>query len=121
MITKSLEVMSQYSTNLTDKQWQVIEKTLIRKKTAKTSTSRDYGRHPLHQQDRLSVANAAKQLRPLADLLLLLPEMKVGGRHRGHHGHHSFLGPEDSRTGGKPQHGDYRFAQCKNVSSCGFR
>ena len=26
MITKSLEVMSQYSTNLTDKQWQVIEK-----------------------------------------------------------------------------------------------
>ena len=26
MIAKSLEVMSQYSTNLTDKQWQVIEK-----------------------------------------------------------------------------------------------
>lgn len=53
--------MKMYSTNLTDNQWQVIEKNHKRaRKEEETFPPRDNGRDTLHNQDRVPVAYAPR-------------------------------------------------------------
>lgn len=52
--------MSNYPTNLTDKQWQVIKKySDNQRKKAKTFLTRGYKRSDVHHKDRLPVAHAS--------------------------------------------------------------
>lgn len=53
--------MKMYSTNLTDNQWQVIEKNHKRARNEEvTFPPRDNGRDTLHNQDRVPVAYAPR-------------------------------------------------------------
>lgn len=82
-----------------------------------TFSPSDNGRDTLHNQDRVPVAYAPQGLRPMADRVLLLPQVEVRGCDRGHYGHPVRPFPQGRGPQGQPQSGDHRLPQRQDLAS----
>ena len=73
--------MIQYSTNLTDKQWQVIEK-IIKTQERKRKHSQKYNEcNSISSQNRLPMAHDTKGLRSVGERVLLLQQVEERGHY----------------------------------------